>query len=246
MDDCSQDESIEVIEEFAKASNRDIRLIPNAFNSGSPFLQWRKGIENSTAELVWIAEADDVAEPQFLHQLAPLFEDPDLQFAFTDSSAIDDEGKQIWPNYKGYYLQAEAEGLTSDQLLSGPDFARKYLSERNLILNVSSVLWRRSALLAALSDCGNELRQYRLAGDWALYLEACRRGKVAYRAIPQNRHRRGTEGVTSTLALQTHVSEIERVHTRFNKIFGETPSIRARQKKYLKSLTEKFTETAES
>ena len=94
------------------------------------------------------------------------------------------------------------------------EFARRFLAERNLILNASAVLWRRASLLAALDRCGDDLDGYRLAGDWRLYLEllAASTGRVVVVAAPLNVHRRHAGGVTGSLAPGRHVDEVARVH----------------------------------
>jgi hypothetical protein len=57
-------------------------------------------------------------------------------------------------------------------VFDGRNFATRYLGVKNTILNVSSVLWRREALLRALEVCRDDLKDLRMAGDWRLYLEA--------------------------------------------------------------------------
>ena len=85
---------------------------------------------------------------------------------------------------------------------------------KNLILNVSAVVWRRDALLAALEACQEELRGYRMAGDWRLYLQALAApgARIAYEATPLNVHRRHAESVTHALKADRHVAEIARCH----------------------------------
>ncbi len=62
LDDASPDGSVAEIRKTAEAAGRDIELIINEKNSGSPFPQWRKGVELAKGDYVWIAEADDVAD----------------------------------------------------------------------------------------------------------------------------------------------------------------------------------------
>ena len=65
LDDGSSDDSIAVMQEYAKKDPR-VQIIRNPQNSGSPFLQWEKGIALSSGEYIWIAEADDSAQPELL------------------------------------------------------------------------------------------------------------------------------------------------------------------------------------
>ena len=210
-------------------------------NSGSVFAQWRKGAELAEGDYVWIAEADDESDPQFLEQLAQAISgSPDVALALTDSRAIDAAGAEIWPNYREYYRQAGAEALAHDGIWSGQEFARRFMAERNLILNVSGVLWRRADLLAALERCKEELSHYRLAGDWHLYLEVLTsdRTEVAYVAQPLNIHRRHSASVTHSLDPAVHLDEIERLHRFAVERLGPDRGILTRQRAYLNSVAD--------
>ena len=85
LDDASTDESVKVIEEVAQKRKRDLTLIINEVNSGSVFKQWAAAVDAARGEFIWIAEADDGADPRFLsHILALMTQDPAIQFGFCD------------------------------------------------------------------------------------------------------------------------------------------------------------------
>ena len=69
LDDASTDNSERVIAPFLE--DRRIRVIRNTVNSGSAFKQWNRGVREARGEYVWIAEADDSAEPTLLSRLVP-------------------------------------------------------------------------------------------------------------------------------------------------------------------------------
>ena len=117
-------------------------------------------------------------------------------------------------------------------------FARRFLAERNLIMNVSAVLWRREALLAALRRCGPALETWHVAGDWRIYLElltACS-GHVVYLAAPLNVHRRHDSSATHRLAWSRHVREIAAVQSFAAKRLAVDALTRDRQKRYVAEL----------
>ena len=202
LDDCSTDDSAAVIPAVAAEWNREIRYIPNETNSGSVFAQWRKAAELASGEFLWIAEADDLSERDFLARtLALMRDDPAVQFAFTDSRTVHVDGTPQWPSYKPYCATVEAGALSRTEVFDAETFVRRLLSVKNLILNVSATVWRRDALLRALDNCEAELKTFRMAGDWRLYLEALALpgAKVAYEAEPLNVHRRHADSVTHAL-----------------------------------------------
>ena len=215
LDDCSSDDSLEVIPKVAAEAGRVVRLVPNERNSGSVFAQWRKAAELAQGEFVWIAEADDLSDPAFVARtVAVMKADPAVRLAFSDSRTVQADGTPQWESYKGYYATVEPGALARTEVFEAAEFIRRFLGVKNLILNVSAVVWRRDALLAALDACGEELRGYRMAGDWRLYLEALRTpgARVAYEATPLNVHRRHAESVTHALKADLHVAEIARCH----------------------------------
>jgi len=67
LDDASTDESVPVLERFAR--QHQCRLVRNDRNSGSPYKQWNKGVRLAAGQYVWVAEADDYADERFLEVL---------------------------------------------------------------------------------------------------------------------------------------------------------------------------------
>ncbi|MBW4023253.1 MAG: glycosyltransferase [Proteobacteria bacterium] len=240
LDDASTDDSLGVANRIAEAARRDIRVIANARNSGSVFRQWRRAAEIATTEYLWIAEADDESEPRFLTRLLSALEaTPDAVMAFSDSAAMDDDGHILSDSYKSYYNRAAPGLLSADATFAGQDFLRRCLAERNLILNVSSVLWRRAALLAALDRCEARLGQFRMAGDWLLYADILNQpgARLCYVAEPLNRHRRHETSVTHALGAERHVEEIAAVQRMVAKTLKADPQLRRRQAAYLEEVS---------
>ena len=226
LDDASSDDSVAVAQATAAAWRRDIVVEARPANSGSVFAQWRRGAELAQGDWLWIAEADDSCEPAFLATLAAAIaraRDPVL--AFCDSRAMDEAGETTHADYKAYYASAVPGTLARDGVFEGAEFLRTHLAERNLILNASGVLWRRSALLAALRRCEADLKRLRLAGDWRLYAEALARpgAQVAYVAAPLNHHRRHPGSVTARLSPASHAVEIGQVRGAVARLLKARP-----------------------
>jgi glycosyltransferase involved in cell wall biosynthesis len=235
LDDCSKDDSLDVMRKVADEWQRDIRIIENEKNSGSVFRQWRKAAEVATGDYVWIAEADDESEPRFLERLVGAIQGADnVALAFTDSRAIDSDGKLLWPDHQGYFASAGAHALSHDGVYSGREFVRRFLSERNLILNVSCVVWKRDTLVEAIRRCADDLLSYRMAGDWHLYVDlmTTRECNIAYVSEPLNIHRRHGASVTHSLNADSHLAEIQRIHGLVTSHLGAESPVE-RQVSYL-------------
>ena len=239
LDDCSTDDSLNVIRTVAHEWKREIRLAPNQANSGSVFRQWRKAAQSASGEFFWIAEADDLCAPTFLSKMITLMQhDPAVRFAFSDSSAIDAEGVSIWASYKAYYATVAPGALARTEIFDASDFVARFLSVKNLILNVSAVVWRREALLAAIAACGDDLYGLKAAGDWRLYLEALavKGSEVAYCAEPLNTHRRHAGSVTHALNSEKHLDEIAACQAFVRSAFHVGRDCEAMQDSYLREV----------
>src|ERR1700740_345808 len=91
LDDCSTDESRTILREYT--SDKRVRLEFNEVNSGSPFKQWKKGLEMASGKYIWIAESDDYANPRLLERLVAVLEsDPAVVFAYCRSSVVEEGG----------------------------------------------------------------------------------------------------------------------------------------------------------
>jgi hypothetical protein len=241
LDDASSDDSLAVAAEMAEAAGRELRVLANEKNAGV-FAQWRRAAEAASGEYVWLCEADDAADPRFLSRLIEAMASAETPLlGFTDSRAIDEAGKEVMPDYQSYYFSCGVRELAVSGIWTGREFATRMLSVRNLIPNVSAVLWRREALLKALAAVPH-LEEWKLAGDWRLYLAmlAGQGGELVYVAEPLNTHRRHAGGVTQSLNAEAHLAEIRRMHELAAKTLKLPKSTRAAQAEDLARLEAQF------
>ncbi|MEE9332751.1 MAG: glycoside hydrolase family 99-like domain-containing protein [Granulosicoccaceae bacterium] len=241
LDDCSNDESLSVIVNTAKELGRDIRLLVSEKNSGNVFLQWRKGAELSRGTHLWIAEADDESSDAFLRSSLEAFDD-DTALCFCDSKQIDAHDKITAESYDYYYKTIDGSLFNHSFNMAGPEFIQKAMSVKNVILNVSSVVWRQDALLSALDSVQDELPEHKLVGDWRLYLEllAVKNNKVAYLTQSLNVHRRHESSVTAALDKQRHLDEITAMHAVVKKINLAGKAEIAEMDQYIEELRVQF------
>jgi GT2 family glycosyltransferase len=240
FDDASTDRSIAVLDDLAKNSKRDFKVIKKSVNSKSIMAQWAKAAEDTSGEYLWIAEADDLALPGFVQELVAGTSDATI-LIFSDSSQIDGEGNALAPSYDYYFERFHGKVFKKSFVCSGSEFAVKYLTTSNIILNVSAVLFRREVLRETLNADLKELRSYRFAGDWAVYLRLCKHpGEIAYVSRPLNIHRRHGGSVTHMTSKADHVDEIERVHKISRDLFDRGATVLECQKVYLSEIRKQF------
>ncbi len=235
LDDASTDNSAAIAERIAAEHRRDLSLHCTPTNSGSVFAQWRRATALCDADYLWIAEADDSAQPQFLARMADaLRQHPDAVMAISDACAIDQHGTVIMPDYQRYFIEAGAPELARFGRFAARDFAQRFLAERNLILNVSGVLMRKDALAAALDRLGAAITQFKLAGDWLVYLEILAESDGCVIFLPEalNRHRRHAAGVTQSLDAARHIAEIAAVQEIARERLDLDASFAHRQRAY--------------
>jgi hypothetical protein len=223
LDDASTDDSVAVARATARDWRREIRLDTSDVNGGNVFLQWKRGAALARGTHLWIAEADDAAHPELLARLARMIAaHPDLDIAFCDSRAVDAEGATTMASYKEYYANGGHTELQQSGVFGAADFLRRSLGERNTILNASAVVFRTEALRAALERCGPELPNWRVAGDWRIYVDilAHSTGKIGYLATPLNHHRRHANSVTGKLPESDMQEEITRMRRVIEQLVG--------------------------
>lgn len=146
LDDYSTDGSRLILQQFSeKYRDKVSHLIFNKENSGSPFKQWKKGLELSKGEYIWIAESDDWADKRFLEYCIQEFEkNSAIGVVFTNSNWMNKDGKR--------YLRYMFEGALSNEFVekkSGTEIINNWLLKEGEIIigNTSSAVFKRQAYL---------------------------------------------------------------------------------------------------
>jgi len=130
--------------------------------------------------------------------------------AYSQSKQIDDNGKIVAENYLEYTKDVSDCWLI-DYEREGLEEISEALVIKNTIPNVSAVLFRRRSIEDAFSDIGEELFNYRVAGDWLVYLHVLKKGDVYFCRKPLNLHRRHTKSTTNSTQKLKHVEEVSSV-----------------------------------
>ena len=217
LDDASQDESVEIVRE--RFADRVSRIETSATNSGNPFKQWNRGVRLARGEFVWIAEADDTCEPEFLAKLVDALErSPRIGLAYCCTTPVDETGKVIDAGYYQRYVgELDTSRWRSDYVANGRDEVHRYLSRKNTITNVSGVVFRREAYAAM----GYAPEHMRMCGDWLAYCRLLHDWDVAYVAQPMNFHRQHPTKHTQNAVLNlTYFREFLQVQQYLADAFG--------------------------
>jgi glycosyltransferase involved in cell wall biosynthesis len=235
LDDASTDGSVQEVSRVVAAEQRVVRVQVNDVNTGSPFKQWLTGTNLAIGDYVWIAEADDLADPVFLERIINQMQRAGSVLGFTDSRRIDQDGKGLGDSYKQYINEIEPGSFDEGFDMDGPEFLARFLSVKNVILNVSGVVVQKRAMLDAFASVGEELNGYRVAGDWRLYVEICAKmgSRISYLPDALNTHRRHKVSVTHELKAEKHLAEIDEVHRVVSEKVVLSEDARRLQKRHL-------------
>ena len=172
LDDCSADDSCDVMMEY-KDNPHVSAIIVNEKNTGSPFKQWVRGINEARGRYIWIAESDDYAHPDFLlTTTAQLDMCPEANVCVTGSWVVDENNNPVDEKYR-HVDQWQVDGKA--HRYDSENYLIEYMSLRNTIYNASMVLFRKQTCLENV-DLGFLDMKY--AGDWLFWIEQIRKSKV--------------------------------------------------------------------
>jgi glycosyltransferase involved in cell wall biosynthesis len=183
LDDASTDNSLVIAEQIAR--DHPMRMVVNSQNSGTPFAQWNRGVALARGEFVWIAESDDVAEPDLLGRLVDvLSQHPHAGLAYCRSRRIDGSGHPSILAEENLRWLHPSRWL-SDFVANGRNECRLYLSRMNTIANASAVVFRKSVF----NVVGGTDESFQICGDWHLWYRMLACSDLAFVAAPLNQHR---------------------------------------------------------
>lgn len=188
LDDCSTDNSREVIEKY-RNHPKVAKIVYNETNTGKPFLQWDKGIELATGDIIWIAESDDACAPEMLERLVKLYVEHDCVYCFCRSLFTYEDGVPFGSGH---------ETLPSDEVTQcwpGMDFIRERLSKGNVVMNASCVIFSKNAALAV----DHRYEKMRGSGDWLFWIEMAEKGNVGFDSRAMNYFRQHGNNTTQKL-----------------------------------------------
>ena len=167
LDDKSPDNSVEVINKY-KDNPHVSHIVINKENSGSTFVQWNRGLELATGDIIWIAESDDYCEPDFLDSLVSEYaKDPDSVIAYCTSEYVDANNNNL-DTYQRYDKPVYR--------LNGQDFIRQRNAFGCAIWNASSAIFSKAAALSI----DKRYQTYKMCGDKFFWILMAEKGNVVH------------------------------------------------------------------
>ena len=177
LDDASQDGSGDFLETFLDRPG--VRLIRNTQNTGSPFAQWNRGLREAKGDLIWIAESDDIACPQFLEVLVGVLEQNEsVGLAFCQSNRIDENGVIISDSNQAGVNDVCQNNFRIDRGKA----VSEYLYISNTIVSASAVVFRRDVY----NSVGPADASLHLVGDWMQWCKMLLVSDMYYVAQPMS------------------------------------------------------------
>lgn len=187
LDDASTDNSREIIEKF-RSHPLVTHIVYNETNSGSPFIQWAHGIRMASSGWVWIAESDDIADPNFLKAAQDAISaDPGTGIFYSDSALINTTSQHL-----PYKFFAEAKNRffnsakwSSPYCIDGKTDINDSMKWICTVNNSSAAVFRKDLLEEIL----DKLETFMYHGDWYCELAVAARSRVSYNPAALNQFR---------------------------------------------------------
>lgn len=156
LDDCSTDNSRDIIEQY-RNHPKVSHIVYNQQNGGTSYKQWYKGIEFAKGDIIWIAESDDWCDYKLLDVLVPFFEDKTVSIAYSQTLYI----------YNNKFEKTDKNAITFEKY-NGKDFIKDKMLGGNSLVNASSILFRKDFYEEVKHSGFVDLK---LAGDWLLWIQ---------------------------------------------------------------------------
>jgi glycosyltransferase involved in cell wall biosynthesis len=178
LDDCSADNSKNVIEQY-RQHPKVSHIVYNNSNSGFPSKQWQKGVQLAKGEWIWIAESDDVAEPLFLETLVECVQQyPTAGIIYSNSNK--ENTNDVTDRFKTTAGETNFDFSTTNwnqsHLIKGETAIKNYLSKKNIILNISSTVIKKKYL----DGLAPEIKNMKYFADWHVYIRMAAIADIGY------------------------------------------------------------------
>ena len=186
IDDCSDDNSDAVIQKLQEEF--EFEYIRNKENSGTPFRAWEYAAKNTSEDLIWICESDDSCDRTMVPKLVKTMRArSDINMAYCGSLIIDAHNNIIDTTADGYFPSVfHPTRWRRTFAVNGKHELKEFQASGMVVPNMSSLLVKTDTFQKAFDQ---DLKKYRLAGDWLFVGRAMQYGSIAYLAENLNHFR---------------------------------------------------------
>lgn len=179
IDDCSTDNSVEVLRKYE--SHPKVKLVVREQNGGWVVVN-NQGVEMSSGEFILFAQCDDDCDLCMIERLVYAMKAyPTAAIAFCRSLLVDEQDRVLGDDFV-VRERLFRDRCATDTLITGVEMSR-FLLHSCVIPNLSAALFRRECF----SMIGNFTSSYRASGDWDFFFRIATRYDVAYVAEPLNK-----------------------------------------------------------
>jgi glycosyltransferase involved in cell wall biosynthesis len=186
LDDCSTDNSREVIERY-RNHPKISAIVYNQTNSGSVFKQWIKGIDMANGEWILIAESDDWSEPSLLtHLYNATKKNSSITLSFCQTLTVFTNGDINVTSFAEQY----------NVLHAGSEFIKHRLINSRGLVTAGCALFKKDA-----TKNMPDISAYKSAGDMKFWIYVASKGIVHETAMCLHYWRRHATNTTTNSAL---------------------------------------------
>ncbi|GJM15344.1 MAG: hypothetical protein DHS20C13_06710 [Thermodesulfobacteriota bacterium] len=183
LDDGSTDNSLNVYRSVK--INQPLTEILSEVNSGSPFIQWNKGVSCSSGQYLWFAESDDWADSEFLSEMLNILDNhPEVGIAYCQSHFVDENDQTIGTNLE-FTNDLDSTLWKNDFVMNGRKFCKEFELFKNPVHNASSALIRKSVW----DKVGPADETMKRCGDWMQVVKILEISDIAFKSKPLNYYR---------------------------------------------------------
>ncbi len=183
IDDCSTDNTLEIIRKYAN-TDKSIKILRQSRNLGVSTAR-NKGIETAHGEWLLFMDADDIAHPTLVEE--------EIKYL----KKLEKSSPNKWALVHPAYLQINENGESLDRILRGKQYGTGeifgYELFRNQIVTPSGALINKKALM----DVGGFNEKLKYNEDWDLWLRLAKKWGFAYVDKPLVKVRRHPNNTTN-------------------------------------------------
>jgi glycosyltransferase involved in cell wall biosynthesis len=205
VDDCSSDNSWDLMKSFAAKDHR-VKAVRHEYNQGLPTTR-NDGLRIAKGAFIAFCDSDDVWETRKVEtQLRLLRSHPDYDMVYCETLIIDEHGTPTGERFSDPYpLPTIHSGWLFPQLLRGN------------FINVQSALMRRRCL----DSVGHFDKDLRVLEDWWYWVQLSRRHRFLFHPEPLARYRVHGQSMN---AMKTRSFPVTRVKL-FRRLLDNYPDL---------------------